>query len=404
MRKELIYTRVKIVLIVVLFLLTLWTSLRPCFVLAEDMTEEEAEQKLQESIEEQLDSMDFWELEQIINSLDNDQKKIFGSLGFLDRVKKLLSGEYNSSNIFSAIIYLLLGEITSFLPVLATVVGIATLCSLLSNLQFNNTNKGTGNIIYFACYGAVVLSVSVTVFYLVTMTKNTVVAMQTQINLIFPIILGILTAIGGTTSAAVYQPMVSVLSLVVSQIMVNIVLPLFIFGYIFNIIGNLSPTIKLKKFTSFTSSLSKWLIGIIFTIFTAFMSIQGITASIHDGVSIKTAKYAISHYIPIIGGYLSDGFNLIMAGSVLIKNAVGVAGLFLLASTILAPLMKIIVLILTLKLTAAILEPLASEGFSNFVGEAAKCLSMLIVIILSVAFMYFIMLFLVVCTGNFIWG
>lgn len=404
MKREQSFNRIKMIIILVLILLAFWTSLGPCFVLAEDMTQEEAEKKLQDSIEKQLDSIDFWGLEQIINSMDNEQKEIFGSSGFLDRVNKLLNGKYNSSNIFSAIMYLLLGEITSFLPVLATVIGIATLCSLLSNLQFNNTNKGTSNIIYFACYGAVILLVSVTVFYLVNLTRTTVIAMQSQINLIFPIILGILTAIGGTTSAAVYQPMVSVLSLVVSQIMVNIVLPLFIFGYVFNIIGNLSPTIKLKKFTSFTSSMSKWLIGIIFTVFTAFMSIQGITASIHDGVSIKTAKFAISHYIPIIGGYLSDGFNLIMAGSVLIKNAVGVAGLFLLASTILAPLMKIIVLILTLKLTSAILEPLASEGFSNFVGEAAKCLSMLIAIILSVAFMYFIMLFLVVCTGNYIWG
>lgn len=402
MKKVLYINRIKILLILILLLLTFWTSLSHCFVLSKDMTQEEAEQKLQDSIKEQLDNIDFWGLEQLINSLDNDQKTIFGSSGFLDRVKQLLNGNFNSSNIFSAIMYLLIGEITSFLPILATVVGIATLCSLLSNLQINN--KGTGNVIYFACYGAVILSVSVTVFYLVMLTKNTVNAMQTQINLIFPILLGVLTAIGGTTSAAVYQPMVSVLSLVVSRIMVNIILPLFIFGYIFNIIGNLSSTIKLKKFTSFTSSMSKWLIGIIFTVFTAFMSIQGITASVHDGVSIKTAKFAISHYIPIIGGYLSDGFNLIMAGSVLIKNAVGVAGLFLLASTILAPIIKIIVLILTLKLTAAILEPLANEGFSNFISETAKCLGMLIAIILSVAFMYFIMLLLVVCTGNYIWG
>ncbi len=404
MKKERNFSKIKIILILALLFLIIWTSLSPCFVRAEDMTKEEAQKKLQDSIEEQLNNMDFWGLEQIINSLDSEEKELFGGSGFLDRVRQLLNGEYNSSNVFRAIMYLILGDITSFLPVLATVVGIATLCSILSNLQFNNSNKGTGNIIYFACYGAVILAVSVTAFYLVTLTKNTVIAMQTQINLIFPIILGVLTAIGGTTSAAVYQPMVSILSLVVSQIMVNIILPLFIFGYIFNIIGNLSPTIKMKKFTSFTSSLSKWLIGIIFTVFTAFMSIQGITASVHDGVSIKTAKFAISHYIPIIGGYLSDGFNLIMAGSVLIKNAVGVAGLFLLASTILAPLIKIIVLMLTLKLTAAILEPLAPEGFSNFVGEAAKSLSMLIVIILSVAFMYFIMLLLVVCTGNYIWG
>ncbi|HEY8444040.1 MAG TPA: stage III sporulation protein AE [Clostridia bacterium] len=368
------------------------------------MTEEEAKQKLQESIEKQLNSIDFWEIEQIINSLDDKQKQIFGNSSFLNRVRQLLNGNYETKDIFGAILFILLGDITAFLPILATVVGISTLCSILSNLQFNSSSKGSSKVIYFACYGAVILSVSGAMFYLITLTKNTIESMQNQIALIFPILLGVLTAIGGTTSVAVYQPMVSVLSVVIIKVMVNIILPLFIFGYVFNIIGNLSSTIKLKKFTSFASSFSKWLIGIIFTVFTAFMSIQGITASVHDGVSIRTAKFAISHYIPIIGGYLSDGFNLIMAGSVLIKNAVGVAGLFLLASTILAPVIKIIIMNLTLKLTAAILEPLAPQGFSDFVSGAAKSLNMLVAIILSVAFMYFIMLLLIVCTGNFIWG
>ena len=396
--------QIKILIITALLLLIFWTSPSPCFALSKEMSEEEAQQKLQESIEEQLNSIDFWEFEQIISSMDENQKKIFGSTSFLDRIKKLLDGNYQNNNIFSAIFFLLLGDITLFLPLLATIVGISVLCSILSNLQFNSSNKGVSNVIYFACYGVAILSVSVAVFYLVTLTRTTIESMQSQINLIFPILLGVLTAIGGTTSVAVYQPMVSVLSVVITHLMVNIILPLFIFGYVFNIIGNLSSALKLNKFSAFASSLSKWFIGIVFTVFTAFLSIQGITASVHDGVSIRTAKFAISHYIPIIGGYLSDGFNLIVAGSVLIKNAVGVAGLFLLASTVLAPVIKIAIMILTLKLTAAILEPLAPQGFSDFVSSAAKSISMLIAIILSVAFMYFIMLLLVVCTGNFIWG
>ena len=396
--------QIKILIITALLLLIFWTSPSPCFALSKEMSEEEAQQKLQESIEEQLNSIDFWEFEQIISSMDENQKKIFGSTSFLDRIKKLLDGNYQNNNIFSAIFFLLLGDITLFLPLLATIVGISVLCSILSNLQFNSSNKGVSNVIYFACYGVAILSVSVAVFYLVTLTRTTIESMQSQINLIFPILLGVLIAIGGTTSVAVYQPMVSVLSVVITHLMVNIILPLFIFGYVFNIIGNLSSALKLNKFSAFASSLSKWFIGIVFTVFTAFLSIQGITASVHDGVSIRTAKFAISHYIPIIGGYLSDGFNLIVAGSVLIKNAVGVAGLFLLASTVLAPVIKIAIMILTLKLTAAILEPLAPQGFSDFVSGAAKSISMLIAIILSVAFMYFIMLLLVVCTGNFIWG
>ena len=79
MKKERNFSKIKIILILALLFLIIWTSLSPCFVRAEDMTKEEAQKKLQDSIEEQLNNMDFWGLEQIINSLDSEEKELFAS-------------------------------------------------------------------------------------------------------------------------------------------------------------------------------------------------------------------------------------------------------------------------------------------------------------------------------------
>jgi hypothetical protein len=54
------------------------------------------------------------------------------------------------------------------------------------------------------------------------------------------------------------------------------------------------------------------------------MTVQGITSASIDGISIRATKYAISNSIPIVGGFLRDGFDIVIAGSVLIKNAVGI--------------------------------------------------------------------------------
>src|SRR5699024_3736126 len=126
--------------------------------------------------------------------------------------------------------------------------------------------------------------------------------------------------IGGTVSVSVYQPAMALLTGTIINLFTMVLLPIFIFSTVFSVVSNLSNTIKLDKFTNFFNSLYKWLSGLIFTIFTAFLSVQGITAGSVDGISIRTAKYAIRSYIPILGSYLSDGMSIILASSNLIKN------------------------------------------------------------------------------------
>ena len=188
--------------------------------------------------------------------------------------------------------------------------------------------------------------------------------------------------------------------ILIMNLFTYVLLPIFIFSVVFSVVSNLSNNVKLDKFTSFFNSTYKWLIGLIFTVFTAFLSIQGITAGSIDGISIRTARYAIRSYIPILGSYISDGMGLILVSSNLIKNAVGATGLFLLLATILSPLIQLILFMLALKLIAGILEPLGNKQIANFVSSLSKSLVLLIVLIIGLAFIYFIMLGLVMCSAN----
>ncbi|MDR3318354.1 MAG: stage III sporulation protein AE [Clostridiales bacterium] len=400
--KKLRASKVKALVILLLFFLLLFSAPRGIAFAGENgaKSPEEIEDELNGNIDEQLNGLDFSQFEKLIERLNSGGNALFGGTSFGDKVRSIINGDFKIGydSALEAITAMAFGSIAEVMPLFATVVGIAVLSSLLNNMRSDKSKSGA--IVYYACYAAVIIVVAYAVFSLVNVTKNTVNAMQEQMNVIFPVLLSFITALGGTSSAAVYQPVAAMLSTFVSEMMTHFILPLFIFSFVFNIIGNLSPNVKLGKFSGFIGSLSKWCIGLVFAVFSAFMTVQGITAATYDGVSIKTARYAISHYIPIVGGYLSEGLNLIIAGSVLIKNAVGMSALLLLAATVMAPLISVIVMSLGLKLTAAVLEPLSESGYSSFVSAAAKSLNMLIAVLLSVAFMYFITLLLIISTGN----
>ena len=393
-------------ILIFLFIFCVFISyLKPNYiVLAEDNDTENLQVELEETIYSQLENLDLAQIESVLKGLGDDQLEVFGVSSFGDKVKKIVSGEFadGQQSIFKAIINLIFDDVLTFVPLLASIIIISIICGFLSNLKSDSSGKGVGDIIHFVCYGVVISIVMTAVVNLIQMTGKTINGLRSQMEVVFPLLLTIMTAIGGTMSVSIYQPAVALLSSAIMHIFTSVLMPIFIFSIVFTIISNLTSTVKLEKFTKFFQSTFKWIIGGIFTVFMAFLSIQGITASTYDGVSIRTAKYAIRSYVPILGGYLSEGFDVIMASSVLIKNAIGASGLLLMFSTIISPIVKIVVFILVLKLAAAILEPLTDARISDFIYSVSKSLSMLIVMILGVAFMYLITVGLIMCTANFV--
>ncbi|MBQ8444200.1 MAG: stage III sporulation protein AE, partial [Clostridia bacterium] len=372
-----------------------------CYATDEAIEDVISEGDIEDEISDQLDDLDFSELDKILENFTSNQSSIFGSSSFIEKLKQLISGDFDDGqSLFQGIINVFFESLLSLLPSLSIIIAISLLGNMIQGIKPTSNGKSLSNIIHFVTYGVVVVLVLSIVIKMISLATGTLTTIQNQMNSIFPILLTLLTAIGGTSSVSVYQPAMALLTNGILNLFTYILLPLFIFSVVFSIISNLSNSVKLDKFTSFCNSTFKWIVGLVFTIFTAFLSLQGITAGSMDGISIRTAKYAIRSYVPILGSYLSDGMSLILVSSNIIKNAVGAGGLFLMLASILSPLIEMIIFMLALKLIAGIVEPLGNKQIANFVSSLSKSMVLLIVILIGVAFVYFILIGLVMCSAN----
>lgn len=367
---------------------------------AENTSNVEIQTELSNNVNNQLNNLDMSELDALLQDVVNNSG-IINETSFSQKIKDIISGDLSiDANTFATyILDLFLDDVMSFLPYVCIIIAIAILCSMVG-ASHSGKNKSINDVIHFVCYGAIVVIVVVWVSKLLALTTSTLNGMKEQMQLIFPLLLTLLTALGGNVAVSVYQPAMAILSSTVVGVFIDILLPIFTFTLIFTIVSNLAKTIKLNKFSEFFGSCFKWIIGIVLMIFSSFVSIQGLMAGSIDTISLKTAKYTIKSAVPIIGGFLSDGVSLIMVSSVLIKNAIGVGGLLILFGTMLVPLIKIVVLSLLLKLAGAVLEPIADNRISGFVSSISKSIQMLIALILGVGFMYFLMIGLVMCSTN----
>lgn len=395
-----IFKRIYVLVIaLVMALIPLTFSTVDVFCAEETTQEQTAQEELETTVDEQLESLDISKLNEFFENFCDDQLGIWGQTSLIEKLQAIINGDFGSDTgtVLSVIANVLLSEVISFLPLISSIIAIAVLASLLTELK--GSNKSVGDIIHFVCFGVIIIIIMSAAVKMISLTSFVIGLIQSQMEIVFPILLTLLTALGGTVSVAVYQPAVVVLTTIVTKIFSDILLPIFIFSLVFTIISNLSPTIKLDKIAGFLTTIFKWIIGIVFTIFMGFLAIKGITAGSIDSVSFKTARYSLSTYIPIIGGYLSEGLNLILASCLLIKNAIGTCGILLLLSSVLIPILQLILFMFALKFTGAILQPLLDSRISNFITSVSKVFIMPIVMVFAVSFMYVIFIGIIMCTS-----
>lgn len=364
--------------------------------------ESELEEELTKEVDDQIGNLDFDSIENIVQKLSTNAKQLFSSGSFVEKLKLVISGKYadTSSNFFAGVLSIFWANLRGYLPIIAGIVSISILGGMVAALKPMSGTKSIGNVVHFVTYGVVITFLGATLVEVIKSTTATLTTLKGLFDGLFPILLTLLTAVGGTVSVGIYQPAIALISGIIINFITYFLLPLFIFSIVFSIVGNLSNNMRLDKFVSFLQSTFKWTIGLCFTIFLGFVSIQGIMAGAVDGLSIRTAKYAIKSYVPIVGGYVSDGMGIILASSMLIKNAVGGVGLFLLLSTVISPIFNVVVFMLALKFMSAIIEPIGDKKIANFVSDISKSLALLVALLVAISFMYFVLTGLIMCSAN----
>lgn len=350
---------------------------------------------LDENINNQLEFIDLSKLESL--SLDLEQ----GGL-FKESFYKILEGKYSLSydGFYSYIKEIFFNRVFDFMPLLITILAISIFSSLINNSKSHFNAEGVGSVINLVSYLTIILLLSNKIYSFFINGKIIIENISKINEIMSPIILTLMIASGGTISASVYKPTVAFFTNGIINIILLVVFPLITLVLTFGIISVFSKNIRFNKFVDFFSSIIKWVLGLIVTCFGIFLSIQGLSGAIHDGISIKAAKYAISNSVPIVGGFLRDTFDLTIAGSVLIKNAIGISSIIILINYILVPVLEIAIFSLTLKLTSAFADSIAENKTSELCGYVSKALSFLNAVILLAGFLLFITILLMIFSAN----
>lgn len=234
----------------------------------------------------------------------------------------------------------------------------------------------------------------------VSLCRSSVGEMAALMQALFPLLVTLLAAVGGTAGSMFYEPAVMAAAGSMTALVQQATMPMAAAVAVLTMVGGLSGRLRVSKLRRLIRQAADWTLGLGFTVFIGVMTVQGLSAAAVDGVSIRTAKYAMDNFIPVVGGMFADTVDTLVGSSLLIQNAVGVLGLMLLLGRLMTPLLRTVAAMLLYRAVAAVLEPMSDSPLCGCISDYSEVFSLLFIIQLSVGAMFLLLVAQLVMVGH----
>ena len=378
-------------------ILLYFSSVVPC--LSDNAYAKSSENELEEEFADNVDNiLSGIESDELNDYLNNDfDLEFFKVNSFKELVKNVLSGEYFSeyNSFFDLVMELFRSGLGKILKVFLMFLLIVILFEMFKNFCVDKFSD-LKNIVKII-FSVVIMSLLLQIFKSLSVELVCVIEKIFSFSkILFPIILSLILLSGSVGSHSVYNSLFLFLINTGSYVFTYILIPMATAIFVLSLFNLLSSNRRLSKIIDLFKTLFKYVVVIFFSIFGLFSSINLISSGVRDGVSLRLTKFAIKNYIPIIGGYVSQGFDFVHSCSIVIKNAFGVCGIIVLTFIIVKPLILYIVYQFLFKMLSAVSGLIGSDLYSDLFAGVSKALSYFLVVLVGLFFLMFVFLYLLI--------
>lgn len=341
----------------------------------------EEQNDLMQETQSLLDEIDISRFQQEIQEVDWNciiQAVIRGELDLLP------------DELFATLIQSAKKELTSCLPQLLRIVGCGVICTGLLQLR-GDSGQELSNISRIVSCLCIAVTMVQSMKELFELTQSTIGRMTDFAQAFLPSMLTLLTACGGTHSAAGMHRMTLAVTGSLCGTVQKYLMALLRACALLQLLDAVSVNVRLTRFANVLRSIIHWSLGAGFTILLGCVAVQGGTAAHYDSVVLRAAKFAVDKSIPVVGGAFKDSSDTLISCALIVKSAVGSAGLATIASMGMTPMLRIVTGMLGYRACAAVLDGFGETHACRMLNGFADILLTLFLILLSASALCFML-------------
>lgn len=350
-------------------------------------------------INEQLEAMDLKALEELMGDTG-----VLGlsDLSIKDIITRVMNGQplFEIENMLSSVADYFIKEITNSIYLGINIVAVCIIMGLMVNLSTSFGKSAVSTIGAMICSCAVIAMCLLNFMEVYKLCGSTIDNMALAMQVLLPILLPLLIAMGGLASGGILNPVIIGAVTVFATVIQKIILPLLFFSCVFFLGNSFADRDYIKKLAVLLRGFAVFALGLAVTVFSGFTAIQGFVTKSADSMLIKTAKFSVDNLIPIVGGFAADSMDMVISCTAVIKNSIGVFGLIIIIAMMAVPLLKLLAVALIYKITAALVEPIGNKVISDCLNEMGNTVITMGVIVFLGAILFIIFLSIIISIGS----
>ncbi|MEG1849601.1 MAG: hypothetical protein RR197_03500, partial [Oscillospiraceae bacterium] len=215
-----------------------------------------------------------------------------------------------------------------------------------------------------------------------------------------PVYSTVITAGGQPMSAAGYSLSVMAAAQLTGQLAARMMVPLCGVYLALCLSGGICRNAGVLQLAAATKKFVNWSLTLAMTLFVGVLTLQSFMSSAADGATVKTTKFLVGSFVPVVGGTISDALSAAQSSIRLIKATIGSFGIAVAAMTFLPTLMQVTVLRMVVAIAAAAGETLGASQVKGILGGFGSVLAVLTGMLMSMALLMIISTAIMLAVGG----
>lgn len=221
--------------------------------------------------------------------------------------------------------------------------------------------------------------------------SSTIVKLSADFMLAFvPVMAAVMTAMGQTVQSAGNYTAVMGAGTAVSQVSEHILIPLLNSFLGISVVNGISRKVSLNGFCELISKIIKWVLTFVMSVFTAILTMQSIVSVSADSAGTRATRFAISSFVPLVGGALSEAYQTVRACMGMLKSGVGVFAILATATIYLPAVISCIMWLISLNIATALAEVFDMGQIISLLKSIGMVINVLIAILLCCMMIFII--------------
>ncbi len=229
---------------------------------------------------------------------------------------------------FSSVWNMIAASVKELLPssaaLLLRLMGILLCCGFLNTGKISLGISGTAPA-WEMCSGLCLsLSTADSLRGILTQCEEYISGLTALVNGVTPIACALTAASGNLSGAAVNRAALMLLYTLFQNLYAALLLPAVRISFCLALVSSLGGMIRLDALGRCVRRLFTWFLALLGVILTFVIGVQNVIARSADSFTMRTVKFALGSFIPLVGGALSDALGTAVSSLQLIRSACGV--------------------------------------------------------------------------------